>query len=172
MGQLERSVEDRKLPSPLTCSQKGERADGRRYESVGSAEVMNTPQIRGRGLSICAAAAAAATTAFPHSHRLKLFSVFFFFFPPRTIPAALIFFLIFLSPVPPFFIYPLHPHRQTLTPRTPPFPLTSPPPPPPPPSRCRAEGLFWGRFGGVDRLSSGEVAKGKGSICRLVGQES
>lgn len=77
MEQLERGGEE-EIAFPIDLQPKGERANGKRYESVGSGEVMNTPQIRGRGLSICAAAA--ATMAFPHSHRLKLFSVFFLFF--------------------------------------------------------------------------------------------
>lgn len=120
---------------PIDLQPKGELENGKRYEGVGTGELMNTPQIRGRGLSICAAAA----VAFPHSHHLKLFSVFFLFsfFLLLPIPAALIFFLIFHSPVLPFFIYPSHC-----------------PPPPPSSSRYQAEGLFWRCFGGVDRLSS------------------
>lgn len=75
MEQLERGGGE-EIAFPIDLLPKGERANGKRYESVGSGEVMNTPQIRGRGLSICAAAA--ATMAFPHSHRLKLFCLFLF----------------------------------------------------------------------------------------------
>lgn len=136
---------------------KGELANGKRYESVGSGEVMNTPQIRGRSLSICAA----ATVAFPHSHHLKLFSVFFlsFFSLHGPFLPFSFFFLIFHFPVPPFFI---HPH-------------TYPPPPPilQSPHATKWKGLFWRCFEVVDRLSFVRSRGGKGSvICRSVGQES
>lgn len=133
---------------------KGELENGKRYEGVGSSQVMNTPQIRGRGLSICAA----ATVALPHSHHLKLFSVFFSFFFCSTAHSCRPHFFLNLS-----FSHPSI--FQTPPPHYPPPPLSS--------SCYHVEGLFWRCFEGVDRLSSERSQRARAAFfCRSVLQES
>lgn len=71
---------ERKLPFPLTCSQGWESEWKAIWECLPT-EVMNTVQIRGRGLSICSA------LAFPTLTTLNCFLSFAL----QPIPAALIF---------------------------------------------------------------------------------
>lgn len=123
------------MPFPIDLQPKGELENGKRYESVGSGEVMNTPQIRGRGLSICAAATVAFPPFSPPQIGLCLFSFFFC----STAHSCLPHFFLNLS-----FSCPSIFHTS------PPLPTSSSSS-----SSCyHAEGLFWRCFEGVDRLSS------------------
>lgn len=131
-----------KLPFPLTCSQ-GWGSEWKAIWGCLPSEVMNTVQIRGRGLSISSA------LPLSHSYRSKLFSV--------SCSTA-------HSCLPHFFPQSFFPLLFS--------PIFRPPPPPHPLARSCGSAVagFLGVCGLTGWAQGGR--EGKGSICRLRGQKA